>query len=366
MSQHPAFSIEPVIEPSTTRIVVVGVGGGGGNAVAHMAAHAIDGVRYVAANTDDQALRTLAVPQTLQLGMAQTKGMGAGADPAVGRAAAVEDREAIQRVLEGADMVFVAAGMGGGTGTGAAPVVAHAAKALDKLTVAVVTRPFDFENRRRIADDGIADLRTQVDSMIVVPNQKLLDTLDEDASLEDAFAAANEVLRGAVDGIAGIIAHAGQLNVDFRDVRRVLSYGGATVLGTGEASGAERVQQAMDAALGNPLLEEVALRNARGVLVNVLTERLSVREFREIGQRIEALTDGTTEVILGRAQAPNLGDDIRITVVAAGLGSHARAASGRARRGPARGGRSQAVAPTPGAGEPGAAANAEGFLRRLA
>ena len=361
MPQQPAFAIEPVAQPPTARIIVVGVGGGGGNAVAHMAAHATNGVRYIAANTDDQALRHLAVPETLQIGEAQTKGMGAGADPAVGRAAAVEDRETIQRMLEGADMVFVTAGMGGGTGTGATPVVAHAAKALDKLTVAVVSRPFDFENRGRIADEGIADLRTQVDSMIVVPNQKLLETQDEEATVEDAFAAANEVLRGAVEGIADIIQHAGKVNVDFRDVRRVLSYGGATVLGTGQASGPERVQLAMDAALNNPLLEEVALCNARGVLVNVLTDRLSVREFREVGERIKTLTDGVTDVILGRGKAPGLGDAMRITVLAAGLGSEARGASRWARRGPARGGRSPAASDRQSGTPP-----VDGFLRRLA
>ena len=338
------LAFEPVAAPPTARIVVVGVGGGGGNAVAHMAAHAVDGVRYIAANTDDQALRNLPVPNTLQLGAARTRGLGAGADPAVGRAAAVEDRELIQRALEGADMVFVAAGMGGGTGTGAAPVVAHVAKALDILTVAVVTRPFCFENRSRIADEGIGDLRSQVDSLIAIPNDRLLDTLGDDASLESAFAAANEVLRGAVEGIADIVLRPGLINADFQDVRRVMSYGGVAVLGTGQGRGADRVREAIDAAIRNPILEDVALRDARGVLVNVTMRRESVREFREVGATIRQLTNPQSKVILGLVKAPELGEELRVTVVATGLG---QVAETRSRRGPARSQRSRAEVPSP-------------------
>lgn len=350
-SEDLPLAFEPVAEPPTARIAVVGVGGGGGNAVAHMAAHAVDGVRYLAANTDDQALRNLAVPGTLQLGAARTRGLGAGADPAVGRAAAVEDREAIQRALEGADMVFVAAGMGGGTGTGAAPVVAHVAKALNILTVAVVTRPFDFENRSRIADEGIADLRSQVDSLIAIPNERVLDTLGDDASLESAFAAANEVLRGAVEGIADIVLRPGLINADFQDVRRVMSYGGVSVLGTGRGRGSNRVRQAIDAAIRNPILEDIALRDARGVLVNVTMRRESVREFREVGETIRQLTNSESKVILGLVKAPELGEDLRVTVVATGLAREAGdGIEGPARRGPARSRRSDAVsAPSWGA-----------------
>lgn len=357
-------AFEPAAEPATARIVVVGVGGGGGNAVAHMAAHAVAGVRYIAANTDDQALRHLPVPNTLQLGAGRTRGLGAGADPAVGRAAAVEDRELIQRALEGADMVFVAAGMGGGTGTGAAPVVAHVAKALDILTVAVVTRPFWFENRNRVAEEGIADLRSQVDSLIAIPNDRLLDTLGEDASLESAFAAANDVLRGAVEGIADIVLRPGLINADFQDVRRVMSYGGVAVLGTGQSRGPDRVRGAIDAAIKNPILEDIVLRDARGVLVNVTMHRESVREFREVGEAIRKLTNPESKVILGLVKAPELGEDLRVTVVATGLGQGARdAAGGLSRRGPAR---SQASGAGVAAGAGDVPLDVASFLERRA
>ena len=362
---HP-LAFAPGDEPAA-RITVIGVGGGGGNAVAHMVASAVDGVRYIAANTDDEALCSLPVPNTLQLGTSLTRGLGAGADPAVGRAAAVEDREAIQRALEGADMVFIAAGMGGGTGTGAAPVVAHVAKALDILTVGVVTRPFEFENRGRAAEDGIADLRSQVDSLIVVPNENLLDALGDDATLDAAFAAANEVLRGAVRGIADIILRPGLMNVDFRDVRRVMSFRGDAVLGTGEGHGRERVEQAMDAATSNPLLEPVSLADARGVLVNVSVGRESVRDFRRVGERIKALTNPQSVVILGLVKAPELGDAMRITVVATGLGQPASVAeTRRARRGPARSQHAAAGAAAGTATLGGAELDVGSFLQRLA
>lgn len=350
-------------EPATARIVVIGVGGGGGNAVAHMVASAVDGVRYIAANTDDDALCSLAVPNTLQLGAKLTRGLGAGADPAVGRAAAVEDREVIQRALTGADMVFVAAGMGGGTGTGAAPVVAHVAKALGILTVGVVTRPFEFENRGRVAEDGIADLRSQVDSLIIVPNDTLLDALGDDALLNSAFAAANDVLRGAVRGISDIVVRPGVMNVDFRDVRRVMSFRGATVLGTGEGRGPDRVAEAMDAAIMNPVLEPVPLGDARGVLVNVSAGRESVREFRQVGERIKSLTNPHSVVILGLVKAPELGDAMRITVVATGLGHAAGAAARAPRRGPARSSHSPAAGTDR---RPGDDLDVGSFLQRLA
>ena len=313
--------------PSRARIKVVGVGGGGGNAVQHMVAGAMEGVEYIALNTDDQALRSLSVPNTLQLGAAQTRGLGAGADPEVGRASALADRDAIMQALDGADMAFITAGMGGGTGTGAAPVVAEIAKGLDILTVAVVTKPFDFENRAKIAEEGISALRDCVDSLIAIPNDKLLDVLGDDADMEACFAAANEVLNGAVQGVADVILRPGKINADFRDVRTVMSEGGVAIMGSGKAAGEDRAKQATEAAIHNPLLDEVDLRGARAVLVNATTSptaNMTVREFRIVGDTIRELTTKESTVIVGMVQDASVGDEMRVTVVATGLGGSNR------------------------------------------
>ena len=312
-----------LVEPSSQTAVlkVIGVGGGGGNAVERMVADQLAGVEFIAANTDAQALLNLKAPSTMQLGQAATKGLGAGADPEVGRLAAMEDREEIQRALDGADMVFITAGMGGGTGTGAAPVVAQIAKGLDILTVAVVTKPFEFENRTRVAEDGIAELAEHVDSVIAIPNEKLLDLLGDDASLDDCFNAADDVLRGAVQGIADVIIRPGRINVDFADVRTVMSERGLAIMGTGEASGSDRARQAVDKAIHNPLLDDVDLRGARGVVVNVTaTSDLGIREFQTIGKMIREFTAKDSTVVMGTVADPNMGDAMRVTVVATGLG----------------------------------------------
>ena len=330
---------------------VIGVGGGGGNAVERMAADNMAGVEFIAANTDAQALLNLKVPNTMQLGAATTKGLGAGADPDVGRQAALEDREEIQRALDGANMVFITAGMGGGTGTGAAPIVASIAKGLGALTVAVVTKPFEFENRDRVADDGITELAEYVDSVITIPNEKLLDLLGDDASLDDCFNAADEVLRGAVQGIADVIIRPGRINVDFADVRTVMSERGMAIMGTGEASGEDRANEAVHRAIHNPLLDDIDLRDARGVVVNVTaTTDLGIREFQTVGKVIRGFTAKESTVVIGTVADPDMGDQMRVTVVATGLGGApakprivSSAPSGPARAGaaagPARAGR---------------------------
>ena len=321
------LAFEPATAPSKARIKVVGVGGGGGNAVQHMVAGAMEGVEFIALNTDDQALRSLTVPNTVQLGAAQTRGLGAGADPEVGRASALADREAILHALDGADMAFITAGMGGGTGTGAAPVVAEIAKGLDILTVAVVTKPFEFENRSRVAEEGIAALRDCVDSLIAIPNDKLLDVLGDDADMDQAFAAANEVLRGAVQGVADVILRPGKINADFRDVRTVMSEGGVAIMGSGEATGDDRASQATERAIHNPLLDEIDLSGARAVLVNATTSptaNMTVREFRIVGDTIRKLTTKQSTVIVGMVQDESVGDEMRVTVVATGLGGSNR------------------------------------------
>ena len=321
-AQPQPMAFELVDIPTQSAVIkVIGVGGGGGNAVERMVATSMQGVEFIAANTDAQALRKLAVPTIMQLGAAATKGLGAGADPEVGRLAAVEDRENLQHLLDGADMVFITAGMGGGTGTGAAPEVAQIAKGLDILTVAVVTKPFDFENRTRTAEDGIEALRQHVDSLIAIPNEKLLDVVDEDATMEEAFAAADEVLRGAVQGIADIIIRPGDINVDFADVKTVMSERGYAIMGTGQAGGEDRAREATSRAIHCPLLDEVDLRGARGVVVNVTTAGgLGLREFRIVGDTIRELTARDSTVIVGTANDPDMGDEMRVTVVATGLG----------------------------------------------
>ena len=303
-------------------IKVIGVGGGGGNAVAHMLNSNIEGVEFVVANTDAQAMTSCGSRTHLQLGGNVTKGLGAGANPEVGRQAALEDRERIEAMLEGADMVFITAGMGGGTGTGAAPVVAQLAKEKGILTVAVVTKPFPFEGRRRmqVALKGIEDLSQHVDSLITGPNEKLLSVLGRDVTLLNAFKAANDVLQGAVQGIADLITAPGLINVDFADVRTVMSEMGLAMMGSGTARGDDRAQAAAEAAIKNPLLEDVNLNGACGILVNVTAgPNLTMREFDEIGRIIHDFASEDATVVIGTSLDPEMKDDVRVTVVATGL-----------------------------------------------
>jgi cell division protein FtsZ len=305
----------------TAVIKVIGLGGGGGNAVEHMLAANIDGVEFVCANTDAQALSRSNARTTIQLGGTVTKGLGAGADPEVGRQAALEDRERIQEVLKDTDMVFITAGMGGGTGTGAAPVVAEIAKEMGILTVAVVTKPFFFELKKRmaVAEQGIEELRRHVDSLIIVPNDKVLSVL-KGKQLTEAFRAANDVLHGAVQGIAELITRPGLINVDFADVRTVMSEKGMAMMGTGIASGDNRAAVAAQAAIASPLLEDVDLSGARGILVNITCgEDLSIDEFAEVGSIVQDFASDEATVVVGTAIDPELNDELRVTVVATGL-----------------------------------------------
>lgn len=309
--------------PQNAVIKVVGVGGGGGNAVKHMVENAVEGVDFICANTDAQALITADTTTVLQLGGAITKGLGAGANPEVGRQAALEDRDRIAEALQGADMVFITAGMGGGTGTGAAPVVAEVAKEMGILTVAVVTRPFPFEGRKRIkiADAGMTELQQHVDSLITIPNEKLLDVLGKNTSLLDAFKAANDVLLGAVQGIADLIIRPGMINVDFADVRTVMSEMGMAMMGTGVASGEERAREAAEMAIRSPLLDDINLQGARGILVNITAGLdLSLGEFSEVGDTVEEFASDNATVVVGTVIDPDMGDELRVTVVATGLG----------------------------------------------
>lgn len=303
-------------------IKVIGVGGGGGNAVSHMVEAKVDGVDFICANTDAQALKNSGAKYTLQLGNNVTKGLGAGANPEVGRQAALEDRERICEILDGADMVFITCGMGGGTGTGAAPVVAQLAKEMGILTVAVVTKPFPFEGRRRmqVALKGIEELSQNVDSLITVPNEKLLTVLGRDVTLLSAFKSANDVLHGAVQGIADLITRPGLINVDFADVRTVMAEMGMAMMGSGTASGDDRATAAAEAAINNPLLEDVNLAGACGILVNVTAgANLTMREFQDIGQVIDQFASEDATVVVGTALDPDLQDEVRVTVVATGL-----------------------------------------------
>ena len=311
--------VEP--PPQTAVIKVVGVGGCGGNAVDHMVSRSVSGVDFIAANTDLQALSELDPAITMQIGAEATKGLGAGADPEVGRAAAMEDRARLQAAIGGADMVFVTAGMGGGTGTGAAPVIAQTAKDLDILTVAVVTKPFAWENRAKTAQQGIADLTQHVDSLIAIPNDKLLTVLPDDVTMEDAFAASNDVLLGAVQGIADIILRPGRINVDFADVCTVMRERGVAIMGTGQASGDGRAQEATEKAIRSPLLEDIDLHDARGVLVNVTTgPNLGMREYADVGTMVREFAAKDATVVVGAVNDPEMGEDMRVTVVATGLG----------------------------------------------
>ena len=318
---------EPMELTNDAVIKVIGVGGGGGNAVEHMVRERIEGVEFFAVNTDAQALRKTAVGQTIQIGSGITKGLGAGANPEVGRNSAEEDREALRSALEGADMVFIAAGMGGGTGTGAAPVVAEVAKDLGILTVAVVTKPFNFEGKKRMAfaEQGIAELSKHVDSLITIPNDKLLKVLGRGISLLDAFGAANDVLKGAVQGIAELITRPGLMNVDFADVRTVMSEMGYAMMGSGVARGEDRAEEAAEMAISSPLLEDIDLSGARGVLVNITAGfDLRLDEFETVGNTIRAFASDNATVVIGTSLDPEMNDELRVTVVATGIGMDKR------------------------------------------
>lgn len=308
--------------PQEAVIKVIGVGGGGGNAVQHMVSEDLEGVEFICANTDAQALERLSTRAALHIGGAMTKGLGAGANPEVGRKAALEDRERIAESLRGADMVFITAGMGGGTGTGAAPVVAQIAREMGILTVAVVTRPFKFEGRKRmmIAEEGIRELRENVDSLIIIPNEKLIDVLGKNCSLISAFNTVNDVLKGAVKGISDLITCTGMINVDFADVKTVMSEMGMAMMGTGVAKGDKRAQEAAYAAIKSPLLEDIDLRGARGILVNITAGLdLTLGEYSEIGEIVENCADPDATVVVGTVIDPDLDGELRVTVVATGL-----------------------------------------------
>ena len=303
-------------------IKVIGVGGCGGNAVDHMIKKGVEGVEFICANTDAQALSRNKSERTLQLGTQITKGLGAGANPGVGREAALEDREAIAELIDGADMVFLTAGMGGGTGTGAAPIFAEVAKELGILTVAVVTKPFDFEGKRhKVASEGLAELTKYVDSLIVIPNERLMAVLGDDVSMLDAFEAANDVLYGAVSGIAEVIKCPGLVNVDFADVKTVMSEMGMAMMGSHIASGDDRAKRAAEGAVASPLLEGVDLHGARGVLVNITSSlNLKMKEVHEIMATIRKFTAEDATIIVGTVIDENLDNNLRVTIVATGIG----------------------------------------------
>jgi len=309
-------------------IKVIGVGGGGGNAVNQMVDASIEGVDFICANTDSQALKNSNVKTILQLGADITKGLGAGADPRVGKEAALEDKERIHDALDGADMVFITAGMGGGTGTGAAPVVAQVARELGILTVAVVTKPFTFEGAKRmkVAMEGIAELASHVDSLITIPNEKLLAVLGKEMSLLNAFKAANDVLLNATQGIAELITRPGLINVDFADVKTVMAEMGQAMMGTGIASGEQRAREAAEAAINSPLLEDIDLAGAKGILVNITAGMsLSIGEFDEVGNTVRDFADDDAIVVVGTVIDPGLSEELRVTVVATGLGEGRKA-----------------------------------------
>lgn len=309
-------------------IKVIGVGGGGGNAVNHMVGCHIEGVEFICANTDAQALRKVTVDTVIQLGVELTKGLGAGTNPEIGKFAAEENKDRIKEVLQGADMVFLTAGMGGGTGTGAIPVIAQIAKEMGILTVAVVTKPFLFEGKQKqvVAEHGIIELEKFVDSLITIPNQKLLPVLGNNVSLMNAFKAANDVLLDAVQGITELIIHPGMINVDFADVRTVMSGMGAAIMGMGSATGEHRAREAAEKAIACPLLEDINLQGARGILVNVSAADMGVAEFNEIGNIVHEFASEDAVIKIGMAVDPSLGDEIKVTVVATGMGTPVLAA----------------------------------------
>ena len=305
-------------------IKVIGVGGGGGNAIEHMVVQNIEGVEFIAINTDAQVLRSSSANVTLQIGSGVTKGLGAGANPNIGRQAAEEDRETIRQALEGADMVFITAGMGGGTGTGAAPEVAKVAKELGILTVAVVTKPFPFEGRKRtdFAEQGIEELSKYVDSLITIPNEKLLKVMGKGTPLLQAFSAANDILSGAVQGIAELITCPGLINVDFADVRTVMSEMGTAMMGHGSASGEDRAEEASESAIACPLLEDIDLSGARGILVNITAgPDFSIDEFETVGNAVKAFASENATVVVGTVIDMEMTDELRVTVVATGIGA---------------------------------------------
>lgn len=305
-------------------IKVIGVGGGGGNAVEHMVSQSIEGVEFIAVNTDAQVLRSSSADVTLQIGSSVTKGLGAGADPNIGREAAQEDRETIRQALDGADMVFITAGMGGGTGTGAAPEVAKIAREMGILTVAVVTKPFPFEGKKRtsFAEQGIVELSNNVDSLITIPNEKLLKVMGPGTPLLQAFSAANDVLRGAVQGIAELITRPGLINVDFADVRTVMSEMGKAMMGSGAASGPDRAEEAAEAAIASPLLEDIDLSGARGILVNITAgPDFAIDEFETVGNAVKAFASENATVVVGTVIDMEMTDELRVTVVATGIGA---------------------------------------------
>ena len=307
--------------PQCAMIKVIGVGGGGGNAVEHMVKEGISGVEFVATNTDAQALKGLSAQTTLQIGSSITKGLGAGANPEIGRAAALEDRDRLGEIISGSDMVFITAGMGGGTGTGAAPVVAEVARELGVLSVAVVTKPFSFEKRDDSAEQGISELASHVDSLITIPNEKLLSVLGQNTSILEAYSAANDVLLGAVQGIADIIIRPGLINVDFADVRTVMSEMGMAMMGTAQANGESRAREATESAIKSPLLEDVDLDGAKGILVNVTAGAgLTIGEFTQVGQCVEEFASKDATVVVGTVIDESMQEDIKVTIVATGLG----------------------------------------------
>jgi cell division protein FtsZ len=305
-------------------IKVIGVGGGGGNAVQHMVSAGIEGVEYICVNTDVQALKKMDLRATMQIGSSITKGLGAGADPGIGRQAALEDRERIQEAIEGSNMLFVTAGMGGGTGTGAAPVIAQIAKELGILTVAVVTKPFGFERSKRMAqaEVGIKELEGVVDSLITIPNDKLMPVLGKETSLLEVFEKANDVLKGAVQGIAELITCPGLINVDFADVRTVMSEMGMAMMGTGTATGENRAQEAATLAISSPLLEDVNISGAQGILVNVTAGLdLAIGELDDVGTAITEYASADANVVVGTVIDANMPEgELRVTMVATGLG----------------------------------------------
>ncbi|MES2355781.1 MAG: cell division protein FtsZ [Pseudomonadota bacterium] len=316
--------IELMEENSQEAVIkVVGVGGCGGNAVDHMIKRGVSGVEFISANTDAQALKRSQAKHIVQLGATLTKGLGAGANPEVGRAAAMEDRDRLRESLEGADMLFITAGMGGGTGTGAAPIVAEIAKELGILTVAVVTKPFVFEGKRmKVATQGIEALAEHVDSLIIVPNEKLIEVLGDDVGYDEAYEAANDVLHGAVAGIAEIINVPGGVNVDFADVKTVMSEHGVAMMGSAEASGIDRARAAAEQAVASPLLEGVDLSGARGVLVNITASRsLKLKEVHEVMNTIRGFAADDATVIFGTVIDDSMSENLRVTIVATGLGN---------------------------------------------
>jgi cell division protein FtsZ len=309
--------------PHSAIIKVIGIGGGGGNAVEHMLQENIEGVEFICANTDSQALKRSSASTLLQLGEEITKGLGAGADPEIGRKAAEENIDRIREILSGTDMVFITAGMGGGTGTGAAPIFAEVAKELGILTVAVVTKPFVFEGKKRLlaAENGIKALSQNVDSLIIIPNNKLLTVLGKNITLLNAFKVANNVLLGAVQGIAELITRPGLINVDFADVRTVMSEMGMAMMGTGESTGENRAKEAAEAAISSPLLEDIDLTGARGVLVNITAGMdMSIGEFEAVGEVVKSFTSENATVVVGTVIDPEMTDKLRVTVVVTGLG----------------------------------------------